>query len=114
MDSAESDGLAFMGFPKEHWRQIASTNPLERVNKEIKRRANVIGIFPNDAAIVRLVGALVTERTEEWHLTRRYMSRASLSKTLNPTMGIRCWRRRTWLRRSIPETGRYPRSCFLI
>ena len=87
MDSAESDVLAFMGFPREHWRQIASTNPLERVNKEIKRRANVIGIFPNDAAIVRLVGALVTEQTEEWHLTRRYMSRESLARTLRPTMG---------------------------
>jgi putative transposase len=74
-----------MGFPKEHWRQIASTNPLERVNKEIKRRANVIGIIPNDAAIVSPVGALVTEQTVEWHLTRRYISQESLARTLNPT-----------------------------
>lgn len=84
MGEAEADVLAFMGFPKEHWRQLASTNPLERVNKEIKRRAKVIGIFPNDAAIVRLAGALVVEQTEEWHLTRRYMSQESLEKVLNP------------------------------
>lgn len=84
MDSAEEDVLAFMKFPKDHWRQLASTNPLERVNKEIKRRANVIGIFPNDDAIMRLVGALVIEQTEEWHLTRRYMSQESLAKVLNP------------------------------
>jgi len=84
MDSAEEDVLAFMRFPKEHWRQLASTNPLERVNKEIKRRANVIGIFPNDEAIMRLVGALVIEQTEEWHLIRRYMSQESLAKVLNP------------------------------
>lgn len=85
MDESEADVLAFMGFPKEHWRQLASTNPLERVNKEIKRRANVIGIFPNDAAITRLVGAPVVEQTEEWYLTRRYMSQESLAKVLAPT-----------------------------
>ena len=61
MDTAEHDVLAHMAFPKEHWAQIASTNPLERVNKEIKRRSQAIGIFPNDAAIVRLVGALLDE-----------------------------------------------------
>lgn len=84
MDEAEADVLAFMGFPKDHWKKIASTNPLERVNKEIKRRANVIGIFPNDAAIIRLVGTLVIEQTEEWHLTRRYMSYESLAKVVKP------------------------------
>jgi putative transposase len=84
LDEAEADVLAFMGFPKEHWKQIASTNPLERVNKEIKRRSNVIGIFPNDAAIMRLVGALVVEQNEEWHLTRRYMSNESLAKVIKP------------------------------
>lgn len=57
-------------------------NPLERLNKEIKRRANVIGIFPNDAAITRLVGTLVIEQTEEWHLTRRYMSYESLARVV--------------------------------
>ena len=84
MDEAESDVLAFMGFPKEPWRQIASTNSIERVNKEIKRRANVVGIFPNDNSVIRLVGALVVEQTEEWHLTRRYMSQESLASVLNP------------------------------
>ena len=82
MDNAEHDVLAFMGFPKEHWSQIASTNPIERVNKEIKRRSRVVGIFPNDAAIVRLVGALLIEQTEEWHITRRYMSQDSLAKIM--------------------------------
>ena len=84
MDEAESDVLAFTGFPKEHWKQIASTNPIERVNKEIKRRSNVIGIFPNDGAILRLVGALIIERNEEWHLTRRYMSNESLARVIAP------------------------------
>lgn len=84
LDDAEDDVLAFMAFPKEHWPQIASTNPLERLNKEIKRRARVIGIFPNDAAIVRLVGALLDEQTDEWQVTRRYMSREVLAKLIDP------------------------------
>jgi len=84
MDTAKADVLAFTGFPKEHWRQLASTNPLERFNKEIKRLANIIGIFANNAAIVRLSGALAIEQTEEWHLTRRYMSQESLSRVLQP------------------------------
>ncbi len=58
MNASRDDVLAYMSFPREHWTQIASTNPLERVNREIKRRPDVIGIFPNDAAIVRPVGAL--------------------------------------------------------
>lgn len=84
MDEAEDDVLAHMAFPKEHWPQIASTNPLERLNKEIKRRSRVIGIFPNDAAIVRLVGALLDEQTDEWQVTRRYMSREVLAKVIDP------------------------------
>lgn len=71
MDSAEAGVLAFMGFPEEHWRQLASTNPLERFIKEIKRRANVIGIFRNDEAILRLAGALSIEQKAEWHIARR-------------------------------------------
>ena len=79
MDEAEADVLAFTNFPKAHRKQIASTNPLERVNAEIKRRTDVVGIFPNDAAIVRLVGALLLEQNDEWQLQRRYMPLEGLS-----------------------------------
>ncbi len=80
MDSSREDVLAYMDFPKEHWPQIASTNPLERVNREIKRRSDVVGIFPNDAAIVRLVGALMLETNDEWAIARRYMSLETLAR----------------------------------
>ena len=73
MDDAESDVLAFMSFPKSHRVQIHSTNPLERLNAEIKRRTNVVGIFPNEPAITRLVGALLLEQNDEWQLQRRYL-----------------------------------------
>ncbi|SDL57904.1 Transposase (or an inactivated derivative) [Mesorhizobium muleiense] len=73
MDASRDDVLAYMSFPREHWAQIASTNPLERVNREIKRRGDVIGIFPNDDAIVRLVGALMLETNDQWAVARRYM-----------------------------------------
>ena len=84
MDESEDDVLAFMTFPKENWPQLASTNPLERVNKEIKRRARVVEIFPNDAAVVRLIGALMAEQTDEWQVTRRYMSQEALTKVTEP------------------------------
>ena len=79
MDDAEYDVLAFMDFPKAHRKQLASTNPLERVNAEVKRRTDVVGIFPNDNAIVRLVGALLLEQNDEWQLQRRYMQLEGLS-----------------------------------
>src|SRR6056297_623524 len=80
MDASREDVLAYMDFPREHWPQIASTNPLERVNKEIKRRSDVVGIFPNDAAIIRLVGALMIETNDEWAVARRYMGLESLAR----------------------------------
>ena len=89
MDASCDDVLAYMSFPREHWTQIASTNPLERVNREVKRRADVIGIFPNDAAIVRLVGALMLETNDEWAVARRYMSLETLARvTDNPTVRL--------------------------
>ena len=80
MDASREEVLTYMDYPKEHWAQIASTNPLERVNKEIKRRADVVGIFPNDAAIIRLVGALMLEQSDEWAVSRRYFSLESLAR----------------------------------
>jgi putative transposase len=79
MDISREDVLAYTAFPREHWPQIASTNPLERLNGEIKRRADVVGIFPNDRAVVRLVGALMLEQNDEWAVARRYMTLESLS-----------------------------------
>lgn len=89
MDASRDDVLAYMTFPREHWAQIASTNPLERVNREVKRRADVIGIFQNDEAIVRLVGALMLETNDEWAVARRYMSLETLARvTDNPTVRL--------------------------
>ena len=85
MEAARDDVLAFLCFPQEHWRKIWSTNPLERLNKEIKRRTNVVGIFPNDPAIVRLVGSQLLEQQEEWQLERRrFFSEATMAKIPEP------------------------------
>lgn len=79
MDSAEDDVLAYMTFHPDHWAKISSTNPLERLIGEIKRRTDVIGIFPNEAAIIRLAGALLLEQNDEWAVGRRYMSLETLA-----------------------------------
>ena len=79
---AEEDLLAFYRFPREHWTKLRSTNPLERVNREIGRRTDVVGIFPNDASLIRLAGALLIEQSDEWLVSRRYLSQESLSAIL--------------------------------
>ena len=80
MDAAKTEVLAFNAFPREHWRKIWSTNPLERLNKEIKRRARVVGIFPNEASLIRLVGMILTDTNDEWITDeRRYLSEGSMA-----------------------------------
>ena len=82
LEAAEDDLLAFYAFPAAHWSKLRSTNPLERVNREIGRRADVVGIFPNDAAAIRLTGALLIEQNDEWLVSRRYLSAESIALAL--------------------------------
>jgi transposase-like protein len=81
MRQAKDEVLAFTAFPTEHWRQLWSTNPLERLNKELKRRCRVVGIFPNEASVIRLGGAVLLDVHDEWlSAERRYFSEASMAK----------------------------------
>jgi putative transposase len=82
---AAHDITAFADFPVAHWKKIWSTNPLERVNKEIKRRTDVVGVFPNPASLLRLAGAVLGEINDEWQVSdRRYLSEASMAELLEP------------------------------
>jgi transposase-like protein len=83
LEQAEEELLAFYSFPREHWPKLRSTNPLERVNKEIGRRSDVVGIYPNDRALIRLAGMLLIEQNDEWLVQRRYLSDHSIRLVLS-------------------------------
>ena len=83
---AEDDVLAYMNFPPEHWTRIYSTNPLERLNKEIKRRTNVVGVVPDEPSVIRLVGSILMEISDERQVGRRYFSKESMRKLMEPDM----------------------------
>jgi transposase-like protein len=88
MDEAENDVLAYIAFPAQHRTKLHSTNPLKRLNKEVKRRADVVGIFPNEEAIVRLVGTVLMEQNDEWQTQNRYMQIEGMAEIATPLIDL--------------------------
>ncbi len=86
IDDSEADVLAHMDFPSQHRTKIHSTNPLERLNKEVNRRSDVVGIFPNEGAIIRLIGAVLLEANDEWQLQHRYMQTEAMAELTPPLL----------------------------
>src|SRR5919202_819746 len=88
LDESEHDVLAYMGFPVQHRAKLHSTNPLERLNKEVKRRADVVGIFPSEQSILRLIGAVLLEANDEWQLQQRYLQAEGMAELGTPLIEI--------------------------
>jgi putative transposase len=88
IDESEADVLAYMNFPAQHRVKIHSTNPIERLNKEVKRRADVVGIFPNEGAIIRLIGAVLLEANDEWQMQHRYMQTEAMAELMPTTIDV--------------------------
>ena len=85
---AEDDLLAYMAFPPEHWTRLSSSNPLERLNREVKRRTDIVGVFPDQEAVIRLVGSVLQELDNEWQVERQYFSQDSMRKVREPQEAI--------------------------
>ena len=88
IDDSETDVLAHMDFPTQHRTRIHSTNSLERLNKEVKRRSDVVGIFPNEGSIIRLIGAVLLEANDEWQSQHRYMQTEAMAELMAPIINI--------------------------